>query len=46
MRYGGKFITSIGMDGIQYEKAVSDFEARIVQHEIDHLNGILIDDYE
>lgn len=30
--------------GKKHEKTVHDFEARIVQHEIDHLNSILISD--
>lgn len=30
--------------GERYEKTLYDFAARIVQHEIDHLNGILISD--
>jgi peptide deformylase len=36
--------TYYDIDGKQHEKTVYDFEARIVQHEIDHLNGILISD--
>lgn len=36
--------TSMDIKGNVYEKSVHDFEARIVQHEIDHLNGILISD--
>ena len=32
------------IDGNQHEKTVHGFEARIVQHEIDHLNGVLISD--
>ncbi len=36
--------TSMDPDGKIYQKTVHDFEARIVQHEIDHLNGILISD--
>jgi peptide deformylase len=36
--------TSMDAHGNIYEKSVHDFEARIVQHEIDHLNGLLISD--
>lgn len=36
--------TTTSTDGIVHEKIAHDFEARIVQHEIDHLNGILISD--
>lgn len=32
------------IEGKKHEKTVQGFEARIVQHEIDHLNGILIAD--
>ncbi|MDX1900654.1 MAG: peptide deformylase, partial [Gammaproteobacteria bacterium] len=32
---------SMDINGNIYQKQVQDFEARIVQHEIDHLNGIL-----
>lgn len=45
-RHKSVIITCMNMEGVQYEKTVSDFEARIVQHEIDHLNGVLIDNYE
>ena len=31
-------------DGLVIEQIVTDFYARVVQHEIDHLNGILITD--
>lgn len=30
-----------GLDNIVREEQFSDFEARIIQHEIDHLNGIV-----
>jgi peptide deformylase len=36
--------TTFDIDGKKHEKTVSGFEARIVQHEIDHLNGVLISD--
>lgn len=32
------------IEGNKYEKTVQGFEARIVQHEVDHLNGFLISD--
>lgn len=32
------------LDSNWHEKTVHGFEARIVQHEIDHLNGVLISD--
>ena len=32
-------------DGAEQERHIHDLDARIVQHEIDHLNGILIVDY-
>lgn len=31
--------------GREQERSLSDLDARVVQHEIDHLNGILIVDY-
>ncbi len=34
--------TCMDQQGKRIEKTVHDFEARIVQHEIDHLNGVLI----
>jgi peptide deformylase len=33
------------LDGTSHEQAFSGFPARIVQHEIDHLNGVLFVDY-
>ena len=33
--------TTIDTDGIVHEKIAHDFEARIIQHEIDHLDGVL-----
>lgn len=32
--------------GEQQERRLTDLEARIVQHEVDHLNGVLIVDYK
>lgn len=32
--------------GNEHEKKLSGFDARVVQHEVDHLNGILIVDYQ
>jgi peptide deformylase len=34
--------TTMDLDGKLHEKTIHDFEARIVQHEMDHLNGVLI----
>lgn len=34
-------LTFLDVDGISHEEKFSDFEAIIVQHEIDHLDGIL-----
>ena len=36
LRYGG-----LDADGLPIERTVSDFHARVVQHEADHLDGIL-----
>lgn len=35
----------IGIDGEQYHKKFEGITARIVQHELDHLEGVLISDY-
>ncbi len=32
-------------DGKTHERELEDFDARVTQHEIDHLNGVLIVDY-
>lgn len=32
-------------EGKEQERKLSDFDARVVQHEVDHLDGILITDY-
>lgn len=37
-------LKAIDINGKEYEKEYSGFMARVVQHEIDHLNGILIAD--
>ncbi|MDA0375780.1 MAG: peptide deformylase [bacterium] len=34
------------IDGKEQERQLHDLDARVVQHEIDHLNGILIIDYK
>jgi peptide deformylase len=36
LRYGG-----LDADGLPFERTVSDSHARVVQHEADHLDGIL-----
>lgn len=41
-RYKSITFTTMDLDGNMHEKTVHDFEARIVQHEMDHLNGVLI----
>jgi peptide deformylase len=33
--------TGVDMDGKPIDRTVSDFHARVVQHEVDHLDGIL-----
>lgn len=38
-------VKAFDRSGKQYEITVSDFAARAVQHEIDHLDGILFIDY-
>ncbi len=35
-------LKGIDINGKEYEKEYSGFKARVIQHEIDHLNGILI----
>ena len=35
-------ITAVDLDGNEYEYDLEGFEARVFQHEIDHLNGFLI----
>lgn len=41
-RYKSLTFTTMDLNGNMHEKTVHDFEARIVQHEMDHLNGVLI----
>lgn len=43
-RYVHARIVAQNSDGESFERSASDFEARIWQHEMDHLNGILISD--
>ncbi len=38
------FLRGIDINGKDYKKEFSGFMARVIQHEIDHLNGILIAD--
>lgn len=40
-RYAKIYYNSVDRDGLVTEKFVEGFEAVVVQHEIDHLNGIL-----
>jgi len=39
-------IKAIDKDGKRFKLKADDLLARVIQHEIDHLNGILITDYE
>jgi len=39
-------VTGVSSGGKEVRTAVSDLMARVIQHEIDHLNGILICDYD
>ena len=36
----------VDSNGKEFEKKLSGFDARVVQHEVDHLDGILIIDYQ
>jgi peptide deformylase len=38
-------VTYIDMKGKSHERRLQNLEARIVQHEVDHLEGVLIVDY-
>ena len=40
-RYRQLRYTGIGADGTAIDRIVGDFHARVVQHEVDHLDGIL-----
>jgi len=40
-RYRELRYTGIGADGAAIDRTVRDFHARVVQHEVDHLDGIL-----
>lgn len=44
MRSKSIIFNTMDIEGNVHRKTVHDFEARIVQHEIDHINGILISD--
>ena len=35
-----------GCEGKSQERKLHDFDARVVQHEVDHLEGVLIVDYQ
>jgi peptide deformylase len=39
-------VSACNMEGKKINKRYVDFLARIVQHEMDHLDGVLIIDYE
>ena len=36
----------VDVKGKEFEKKLSGFDARVVQHEVDHLDGVLIVDYQ
>lgn len=38
-------LTYMDESGKQQERKLKDFDARVVQHEVDHLDGVLIVDY-
>lgn len=38
-------IKALDVEGKEIEETLTDYEARIVQHENDHLDGVLITDY-
>jgi peptide deformylase len=38
-------LTYTDTEGVEQERLLSDFDARVVQHEVDHLEGVLIVDY-
>ncbi len=38
-------LTYIDIKGKKQERKLKDFDARVVQHEVDHLEGVLIVDY-
>ena len=38
-------LSYLDQEGKKQERKLSAFEARVVQHEVDHLNGVLIVDY-
>jgi peptide deformylase len=44
-RAGSIVLRAKDVDGIEFEKAYSGMVATIIQHEMDHLNGVLIIDY-
>lgn len=41
-RFKSLTFTTMDLNGKKHKKTVHDFEARIIQHEMDHLNGVLI----
>ena len=38
------FLKNVDLDGKEVKKEIDGFLARVIQHEIDHLNGVLIID--
>ncbi|MBI1812537.1 peptide deformylase [Candidatus Peregrinibacteria bacterium] len=39
-------VTYLDVSGKKQDRRVSGFDARVIQHEVDHLDGVLIVDYE
>jgi peptide deformylase len=44
-RAGEIVVSYMDTKGKQHERKLSEFNARVVQHEVDHLDGVLIVDY-
>ncbi len=45
VRSTGITVTYLDEKGKEQERKLQDFDARVVQHEVDHLEGVLIVDY-
>jgi peptide deformylase len=43
-RYSGVFLTALDLDGGKIEEEIFGFPAVVLQHEVDHLNGVLFID--
>jgi peptide deformylase len=44
-RYQKLFVRTQDIEGKTWEFSAEDFLARVIQHEVDHLNGILFIDH-